>query len=76
MLHATNPNWTIPPILGGRHVTLEPLQAGHVDALLEAAADGAIKGPRWNVFWYGLADWDAIRFAVDHCRARPATLKG
>ena len=39
-------------------------------------ADGAIKGPRWNVFWYGLADWDAIRFAVDHCRARPATLKG
>ncbi|KFN49383.1 acetylglutamate kinase [Arenimonas composti] len=39
-------------------------------------ADGCLKGERWNVFWYGLVDWDSIRFAVDHCRARPATLKG
>jgi acetylglutamate kinase len=28
------------------------------------------------VFWYGLESFDDIRFAVDHCRARPATLKG
>jgi acetylglutamate kinase len=39
-------------------------------------ADGCLKGEHWNVFWYGLASFDEIRFAVDHCRARPATLKG
>jgi len=38
-------------------------------------ADGCIKGERWNVYWYGLKSFDAIRDAVDHCRARPATLK-
>jgi acetylglutamate kinase len=38
-------------------------------------ADGCIKGPKWNVFWYGLEHFDEIRFAVDHCRARPASLK-
>jgi len=39
-------------------------------------ADGCLKGENWNVFWYGLEDWDQIRYAVDHCRARPASLKG
>ena len=39
-------------------------------------ADGCIKGEKWNVFWYGLETFDQIEFAVDHCRARPATLKG
>jgi acetylglutamate kinase len=39
-------------------------------------ADGCLKGEDWNVFWYGLSSFDEIRFAVDHCRARPATLKG
>ncbi len=38
-------------------------------------SDGCLKGPKWNVFWYGLESWDDIRFAVDHCRARPASLK-
>lgn len=38
-------------------------------------ADGCLKGERWNVFWYGLEGWDQVMFAVDHCRARPATLK-
>ena len=38
-------------------------------------SDGCIKGPKWNVFWYGLEHFDEIRFAVDHCRARPASLK-
>lgn len=40
-----------------------------------AEADGCIKGGRWNVFWYGIEDWDRIRFVVQHCRTRPATLK-
>ncbi len=39
-------------------------------------ADGCHKGEKWNVFWYGLESFEDIRFAVDHCRARPATLKG
>ena len=38
-------------------------------------SDGCLKSPKWNVFWYGLESWDDIRFAVDHCRARPASLK-
>ena len=39
-------------------------------------ADGCLKGDKWNVFWYGLESFAEIRFAVDHCRARPASLKG
>ncbi|MFN3843092.1 MAG: acetylglutamate kinase [Rehaibacterium terrae] len=38
-------------------------------------ADGCIKGEKWNVFWYGLERFDDVRYAVEHCRARPATLK-
>jgi hypothetical protein len=26
------------------------------------------------VFWYGLPDWDAIRNAVEHARARRVTV--
>jgi acetylglutamate kinase len=39
-------------------------------------ADGCIKGEKWNVYWYGLDDFEQIRRAVEHCRSRPATLKG
>ncbi|MEJ7746591.1 MAG: acetylglutamate kinase, partial [Luteimonas sp.] len=38
-------------------------------------ADGCIKGDHWNVFWYGLEDFDEIRAAVELCRERVATLK-
>lgn len=38
-------------------------------------ADGCMKGERWHVFWYGLESFEQVRYAVDHCRARPATLK-
>ncbi|MGY6517370.1 MAG: acetylglutamate kinase [Lysobacteraceae bacterium] len=40
-----------------------------------ANAEGAAKDERWTVFWYGLQDWEQIRFAVEHCRDRPATLE-
>ena len=46
-----------------------------VNEFYMAEADGCIKGERWNVYWYGLTSFDAIREAVDHCRARPPTLK-
>ena len=39
-------------------------------------ANGCVKGEKWNVFWYGLEGWEQMRYAVDHCLARPATLKG
>ncbi|WP_290890904.1 acetylglutamate kinase [Arenimonas sp.] len=39
-------------------------------------ADGCMKGDKWNVFWYGLEGWEQVRYAVEHCLARPATLKG
>ena len=39
-------------------------------------ADGCMKGEKWNVFWYGLEGWEQVRYAVEHCLARPATLKG
>ncbi len=38
-------------------------------------SDGCVKGEKWNVFWYGLESFEEIRFSVDHCRARPASLK-
>jgi len=41
-----------------------------------ANSDGAFKDSQWTVFWYGLTDWNAIRFAVDHARTRRATLIG
>ena len=40
-----------------------------------AEADGCLKGDRWNVFWYGMEDFDEIRAAVQHCRERVATLE-
>jgi RimJ/RimL family protein N-acetyltransferase len=40
-------HWTIPPILEGMHVTLEPLQPHHAEDLLAAASDGEL----WNL-WY------------------------
>lgn len=39
-------------------------------------SDGHMKSERWNVFWYGLESFEQVKFAVDHCRARPVTLKG
>jgi len=41
-----------------------------------ANADGARKEGAWTVFWYGLADWDVIREAVDQALRRQATLLG
>ena len=41
-----------------------------------ANAEGARKDKDWTVFWYGIGDWAAMRFAVEHALARPATLTG
>lgn len=34
-----NPHWRQQPTLADRHVSLEPLQASHADALVRAATD-------------------------------------
>lgn len=39
-----------------------------------ANADGSLKGGGWTVFWYGLTDWESLRFAVEHSRSRPITV--
>ncbi len=38
-------------------------------------ADGCVKSEKWNVFWYGLEDWDDIARCVAHCEGRRVTLK-
>jgi acetylglutamate kinase len=40
-----------------------------------AECDGCIKQPRWKVFWYGFDDLADIGRCIDHCDARPPTLK-
>ena len=39
-----------------------------------ANADGAIKDDTWVVFWYGIAEWEQVRFAVEHALSRRPTL--
>jgi acetylglutamate kinase len=41
-----------------------------------AHSDGAVRDAHWTVFWYGIADWNAVRRAIRHARERRATLKG
>jgi RimJ/RimL family protein N-acetyltransferase len=53
----TNLHWTIPPILEGDHVTLEPLQSAHTDALLEAATDGEL----WNLWYTSVPGPESVR---------------
>lgn len=38
-------------------------------------ADGCIKQPRWNVFWYGLQSFAQIKACAGHCAQRPPTLQ-
>ena len=46
-----------------------------VNAFYYAECDGCIKQEQWKVFWYGLDAFDEIAHCVEHCSARPATLK-
>lgn len=52
-----NLHWSIPPILDGDHVTLEPLQAEHADALLQAASDGEL----WNLWFTSVPGPETLR---------------
>ncbi len=45
-----------------------------VNAFYFANSDGTHKVGDWTVFWYGIHDWDQVRFAVEHAVTRPATL--
>ena len=43
----THADWSTPPTLRGRHVSIEPLQPAHADGLRDAASDGRL----WEL-WY------------------------
>lgn len=45
-----------------------------INEFYAAEADGCIKQPRWNAFWYGLGSFAQIEACVEHCSLRPATL--
>jgi acetylglutamate kinase len=46
-----------------------------VNPFYYAECDGCIKQEAWKVFWYGMDGFDEIARCVEHCHARPATLK-
>ncbi len=46
-----------------------------VNPFYYAESDGCIKQAQWKVFWYGLLGFDEISQCVEHCHARPATLR-
>jgi acetylglutamate kinase len=46
-----------------------------VNSFYYAECDGCIKQEAWKVFWYGMRGFDEIARCVEHCRARPPTLK-
>jgi len=46
-----------------------------VNPFYYAESDGCLKQDKWKVYWYGLEGFDEIRHCVEHCAARPATLK-
>jgi acetylglutamate kinase len=51
-------------------------QGNPVNAFYHGESDGSIKQGHWRVFWYGMEAFDDIRWCVEHCAHRPATLKG
>lgn len=54
-------DWSHAPVLEGRHVRLEPLQAAHAGALAEAAADGEL----WTRWYTSVPRPEAMRAYVD-----------
>lgn len=54
-------HWSRAPVLEGRHVRLEPLQAEHVDGLAKAAADGEL----WARWYTRVPGPEAMRAYVD-----------
>lgn len=51
-------------------------QGNPVNAFYQGESDGSLKQGPWRVFWYGMENFDDIRWCVEHCADRPATLKG
>lgn len=62
-------DWSRAPQLAGRHVRLEPLQAGHVAGLREAAADGEL----WNRWYTSVPKPEAMAAYVDAALGQQAT---
>ncbi|TBR39907.1 MULTISPECIES: acetylglutamate kinase [Dyella] len=45
-----------------------------VNPFYDAECDGALKQPRWKVYWYGIDDFKTIEWCVAHCGTRLPTL--
>lgn len=58
-------HWTIPPILEGANVSLEPLQPHHGEDLLAAAADGEL----WNLWYTQVPGPETVRAYVARAMA-------
>ena len=58
-------HWSIPPILEGTHVSLEPLQAHHGEDLLAAASDGEL----WNLWYTQVPGPETVRAYVARAMA-------
>jgi len=46
-----------------------------VNAFYYAEADGCLRQPPWQVFWYGIDDLAVVAQCVEHCGQRPPTLE-
>lgn len=53
--------WSCAPVLEGRHVRLEPLQAAHAEGLAKAAADGAL----WQRWYTNVPRPDAMAAYIE-----------
>ena len=47
-----------------------------VNAFYYAESDGHFRQEQWNVFWYGIGEFEQLARCVAHCRERPPTLLG
>ncbi|MGH8078872.1 MAG: GNAT family N-acetyltransferase [Lysobacter sp.] len=63
-------DWSCAPVLEGRHVRLEPLQAAHVEDLAKAAADGEL----WNRWYTNVPKPEAMAAYVE--AALPSSANG
>ena len=64
----TSSPWTLPVMLAGRHVRLEPLRAAHADGLRLALADGEL----WRLWYTAVPAPDAVEAYVESALAGQA----
>ena len=64
----TNDAWTLPPVLQGRHVRLEPLQRAHAGGIAAAAADGKL----WELWFTNVPKPEDVEAWLEGALAKQA----